>query len=87
MTKSILETAESATSKLRPAQEITDKKGFAARWSFSSRHVDNLLAKGCPHLKIGARRVRIVIADADAWMNEQFRTQRRGPAKPTIRKI
>lgn len=55
---------------------ITDKKGFATRWGFSLRHVDNLLAKGLPHLKVGARRVRIIIAEADAWMRDQFATRR-----------
>jgi hypothetical protein len=57
--------------------EITDKKGYAARWHASTRWVDSLLARGLPHLKIGQRRVRIVIAEADAWMREQFGTQRR----------
>ena len=56
---------------------ITDKRGFAARWSFSVRHIDNLLAQGMPHLAIGKRRVRIVIAEGDAWMREQFGTRRR----------
>lgn len=51
---------------------ITDKRGFGKRWGFSIRHVDNLLAQGLPHLKIGKRRVRIILADADAWMKERF---------------
>ena len=61
-------------------EEITDKRGFGKRWSFSTRHVDNLLAQGLPHLKIGKRRVRIIIAEADAWMRERFSTQRLGKA-------
>lgn len=59
---------------------ITDKRGYARRWQFSPRHVDNLLAQGCPHLKIGKRRVRIIIAEADTWMKERFGTRRRGPS-------
>lgn len=55
---------------------ITDKKGFAARWLFSPRHIDNLISDGLPHLKIGKRRVRINIAEADAWMTEKFGTRR-----------
>ena len=55
---------------------ITDKRGFAARWQFSTRQVDNFLAQGMPHFKIGKRRVRIAIAEADAWMRERF-SQRR----------
>ena len=54
-----------------------DKRGFAQRWQGSTRWVDDLIARGMPHLKIGNRRVRICIAEADAWMQEQFRTQRR----------
>jgi hypothetical protein len=30
-----------------------------------------------PHLKIGKRRVRICIMEADSWMQAQFRVQRR----------
>ena len=60
------------------AAPITDKRGFALRWLFSIRHVDNLLRLGLPHCKIGKRRVRIVVEEADAWMRERFGTQRRG---------
>jgi hypothetical protein len=59
---------------------ITDKRGYAQRWQFSPRHVDNLLARGLPHLKIGKRRVRILIDEADSWMRQTYGTQRRGPA-------
>ena len=59
---------------------VTDKKGYGQRWLFSPRHVDNLIAAGLPHLKIGSRRVRIVIEEADRWMLEKYGTQRRGPA-------
>jgi hypothetical protein len=62
---------------------VTDKRGYAKRWHFSIRHIDNLLAKGMPHLKIGSRRVRIIIAEADKWMHEQYGTRRRRPAKVT----
>ena len=59
--------------------EITDKRGYGERWKFSPRHVDNLIAQGLPHLKIGKRRVGILIAEADAWMRERFGQQRRAP--------
>lgn len=58
------------------AGPVTDKKGYAERWLFSPRHIDNFLAEGLPHLKIGDRRVRIVVAEADRWMGEQFGVQR-----------
>jgi hypothetical protein len=57
---------------------ITDKRGYAKRWQFSPRHVDNLIARGLPHLKIGKRRVRILIDEADSWMRQSYGTQRRG---------
>jgi predicted DNA-binding transcriptional regulator AlpA len=72
---------ESATGNNKFAQDITDKSGFAARWGGSRRWVDKLLAQGLPHLKIGARRVRIITAEADAWMKQQFGTQRMGGAR------
>jgi len=77
-----LSTPEVATG-MKMAAEITDKRGYGARWGFSIRHIDNLLAQGCPHLKVGKRRVRIVVADADQWMKERFGTQRRRPARTT----
>jgi len=51
------------------------------RWGFSVRHIDNLIAWGLPHLKIGKRRVRILIPEADGWMHQKFGQQRRGPAR------
>jgi hypothetical protein len=52
--------------------QITDKRGYALRWRFSPRHIDNLIALGLPHLKIGRRRVRILIPEADQWMRQKF---------------
>ena len=73
-------TPEPVTGNSKLTEEITDKRGFGKRWSFSTRHVDNLLAQGMPHLKIGKRRVRIILVEADAWMREQFSTRRLGKA-------
>ena len=60
------------------ADNIVDKRGFAARWKFSLRQIDNFLAQGMPHLKIGKRRVRIMVDEGDAWMKEKFATRRNG---------
>jgi hypothetical protein len=60
---------------------VTDKRGYGQRWLFSTRKVDNLIADGLPHLKIGSRRVRIVVEEADKWMQEKYGTQRRGAVK------
>ena len=54
---------------------ITDKKGYGQRWQSSVRTVDNWLKAGLPHLKIGARRVRIQVEEADTWMHDRFAVQ------------
>lgn len=61
--------------------QVTNKKGYADRWQFSTRTIDNLIKAGLPHCKIGERAVRIVVPEADQWMRERFGTQRRGAAK------
>jgi hypothetical protein len=71
----------SETGGANPADEITDKRGYGQRWHFSTRHIDNLISQGLPHLKIGERRVRIIVSEADEWMKIRFGTQRRGPVK------
>ena len=71
------QTPEVATGQTPLASPYTDKRGYAGRWQGSTRWVDDLIARGMPHLKIGSRRVRICITEADAWMQSQFRTQRR----------
>jgi len=80
----ILSCTPDAAAGYNSAAPVTDKKGFAARWLFSPRHIDNLIAQGLPHLAVGKRRVRIVVCEGDAWMRQRFGTQRRGPAQ-TIR--
>lgn len=70
-------TPAAATDDTQLAATITDKRGYAARWQGSVRWIDGLLAQGLPHCKIGPRRVRILIPEADVWMHAQFHTQRR----------
>jgi hypothetical protein len=59
---------------------ISDKRGFGRRWGFSARTIDNLIAQGLPHWKVGKRRVRIIVAEGDAWMRQRFGVQRRSNA-------
>lgn len=77
MSQNTNDTPDAATG-FKLAAVITDKRGYARHWMFSTRHVDNLLASGLPHLKIGKRRVRIIVAEADAWMKARFATRRLG---------
>ncbi len=64
----------------KPTAVAIDKGAFAARWGVSRRMVDNFLAQGMPHLAIGTRRVRIIPAEGDAWMNDRYATRRRRAA-------
>lgn len=57
------------------------KQDVAAMFGVCLRTVDNLLAKGMPHLKLGARRCRFDMADVEAWANRSFRTERYGRGK------
>ena len=68
---------DSVAGQSKSTGQIVDKRGFAQRWMFSLRYIDNLLAQGLPHLKIGKRRVRILVDEGDAWMKQKFGTQRR----------
>ncbi len=57
---------------------------FAARFSVSKRTIDAWLARGCPHLKLSARCVRLPVAEATQWVHENYFTQRRAqPEKVT----
>lgn len=74
-------TPQDASGNAQLASPYTDKRGYAQRWQGSTRWVDDLIARGLPIIKTSARRVRINIAEADEWMQQQFRTQRIGAAK------
>lgn len=51
--------------------EYETKQQFAARISVSTRTVDNLLARGLPHVKLTAKLLRIPRAAADEWLAER----------------
>ena len=55
------------------------KRDVAAMVQMSPRSVDNFIAQGCPHLKLGKRRVRFDMAEVRRWLADNFRTQRRAP--------
>lgn len=56
------------------------KQDVAAMFGVCLRTVDNLLAKGMPHLKLGSRRCRFDLADVEQWANRSFRVERYGRA-------
>ena len=57
------------------------KRDVASMVQMSVRTVDNLVAQGCPHLKLGQRRLRFDMAEVRQWLADNFRTQRRGAAR------
>ena len=54
------------------------KADVAAMLQMSRRTVDNFLARGCPHLKLGSRRCRFDMEEVREWLSQNFRTQRLG---------
>lgn len=55
-----------------PIRDYENKKQFAERLGVSLRTVDNLLAKGLPHVKLTRKLIRIPRAAADEWMAERL---------------
>jgi hypothetical protein len=51
---------------------------FGARWGVRKTTVNKWLASGMPHMKISYRNTQIPIAEADAWVKENFLRQREG---------
>ncbi|HEX7861710.1 MAG TPA: hypothetical protein VF773_15345 [Verrucomicrobiae bacterium] len=76
----VSDSATGTQSKVGGNDEIMDLGRYMARWGFTKRHGQNLLAKGMPHLLIGRRRVRIIVAESDAWLKQQFGKRRIGKA-------
>jgi phage terminase Nu1 subunit (DNA packaging protein) len=63
------------------ANRYGSKRDVAIMVQMSLRTVDNFVAQGCPHLKIGKRRLRFDMDEVRQWLAETFRTQRRGAAR------
>lgn len=55
-----------------------DKNAVALMLGMSRRSVDNFLQEGCPHLKLGSRRVRFDMEEVRIWLKEQYGLRRRG---------
>lgn len=55
---------------------LLTKREFATHLGVSLRSVDNYLADGLPHIKLGERTVRIEFRDAMDWVRNRFRIRR-----------
>lgn len=64
--------------KLAEVPRYGSKADVAAMLQMSRRTVDNLVSKGCPHLKLGSRRLRFDMGEVRQWLADNFRQQRRG---------
>jgi predicted DNA-binding transcriptional regulator AlpA len=82
MRNTIQQTPEAVTGEPQmTATRYGSKKDVARMVQMSTRSVDNFINEGCPHLKLGARRVRFDMVETRQWLAETFRVQRRGQAK------
>src|SRR5262245_23084392 len=61
-----------------PPFQFADKRAVSAMLGLSVRTVDNLIAKGMPHLKLGERRCRFDLQEVRAWLKQQYGTRRHG---------
>jgi excisionase family DNA binding protein len=66
------ESTEPRNSHQEPVRDYENKKQFAERLGISLRTVDNLLAKGMPHVKLTRKLIRIPRAVADEWLSERL---------------
>lgn len=57
---------------------LVSKKEMAKLLGFSERTVSGLLSRGMPHMRFGARRVRIDPEDAIRWCKEYYGSRRIG---------
>ena len=59
-------------------QPLADKRAIARFANLSPRTIDNLMAEGLPHLKIGRRRVRFDLTEVSIWLRQKYGVARIG---------
>jgi predicted DNA-binding transcriptional regulator AlpA len=69
--------AVTGDTKLTEVPRYGGKRDVAQMVQMSVRSVDNFLAQGCPHLKLGKRRVRFDMSEVRQWLADNFHVQRR----------
>jgi len=81
MKKTLIElgggTTETLAVKENAIPQFADKRTVATMLGMSTRSVDNFLAEGMPHLKLGLRRVRFDLDEVRAWLKEKYGISRR----------
>ena len=66
------------TTETPTVQKFGDKRDVAEMLGLCRRSVDNLLSRGCPHLKLGLRRVRFDLDEVRQWAKTEFGVRRIG---------
>ncbi len=56
------------------------KEELAIELRICKRTVDSLQAKGCPHIKMGARKVLFDLQEVRAWIKRTYSVTRNGKA-------
>jgi len=69
---------ESVAGECKPTVQLLDKPGVARMLRLTPRSINNLMAKGLPHLALGTRRTRFVEADVLAWLQSSCAVRRIG---------
>ena len=58
--------------------KLGDKLAVAEMLDLCPRSIDNLMAQGMPHLRIGKRRVRFDLPEVRAWAKRHYGVSRMG---------
>lgn len=66
------------TSETPTELKLGDKFAVAEMLDLCPRSIDNLMAQGMPHLRIGKRRVRFDLPDVLAWAKRHYGVSRMG---------
>jgi hypothetical protein len=70
--RSRTEKKTTSTPSTLPTLTIHTLLDYAARWQVSRRTITNWLHEGLPHVKTGARSVRIIAVEADEWVRRKW---------------
>jgi excisionase family DNA binding protein len=58
---------------MNPAEPLVTKKEVAQHLRQTPRTVENWMAKGMPHYKLGARRTRFKLSEVETFLVEKCR--------------
>jgi excisionase family DNA binding protein len=62
-----------------PDKTFGDKEAVARMLGVTTKTVQNLMARGMPHIRLGSRRTRFDLPEVRKWIKDQFEVRRRAP--------